>query len=805
MRADVSPRSTLVPAGEAVTLVVTVVNTGEIISAHLVRVLGVDPAWVSGDGQELSLFPGESGTATLSVRLPAGVPAGIRKLTVQVIERTPPEDIQVLEVELEVPSRLDARIALDPVSVIGGRDAVTGVRLTNRSNAPVELVLHGADPEERLRVGLRPTVVRLDPGDETVATAFLSARRPFVGSPKVRAFTITAAGASSPVTATGTFTQRPLLSRGALGLVGLLAAILVFAAVLATVLGGVIDTSRDDRDVLLTELAGDEASGRGGAAPAAVSGTVADGSGTPMAGITVEAFAADEPGSPIAEAATAADGTYRIERLPAGELLIRARGAGFVERWFPTAARVDDAGAIDVPAGDEVAGVDLVIAGAPGLVAGKVEADDPVDATATLRVRAAEPGDEPVVVDEVTVDSGGAFRIVGVPTPLIGELVVAKAGHATQVIPIALDPGESVEDLIVQLLRGEGSITGRVSGPAGPLGGATVTARAGPSEASTSTLSDGEVGTFVLGGLATPASYTLVAELDGFATASRVVELAEGATTVDVEILLGPLGDDAVPHTGTLAGRVERDGVPVAGTEVVIRGAGREFRATTGPDGGFEIRFVPGGDYEVSAGAVDDTASVAVLVGQRVVVLLGSNASPSTTTPPTSSTTTPPTTTSSTTSSSSTTTSSTTSTTVCSTTTFPTFDPSTTTTFDPEHHHVVRPEHHHVVRPEHHHVVRPEHHHVVRPEHHHHDLRPYTTTTIFDPYTTTTADPGSTSTIGAIVAIAAVQDPCSAALVAAERPSSGGTSPSWIPPAWSMVLVGFLIAGVRRRRSAGTW
>ena len=325
MRADVSPRSALVPAGEAVTLVVTIVNTGEIISAHVVRVLGIDPTWVSGDGQELSLFPGESGQATLSLRFPAGVPAGIRKLTIQVIERTPPEDIQVLEVDLEVPARLDARIALDPVSVTGGRDAVTGVRLTNRSNAPVELVLHGADPEEKLRVELRPTVLRLDPGDQTVATAFLSARRPLVGNPKVRAFTISADGASSPVTTTGTFTQRPLLSRGALGLIGLLAAILVFAAVLAAVLGGVVDTSRDDRDILLNELAGDEASSRGGAAPATVSGIVASSSGAPMAGITVEVFSAADPGSPIAEGATDADGAYRIERLPAGELLVRAR------------------------------------------------------------------------------------------------------------------------------------------------------------------------------------------------------------------------------------------------------------------------------------------------------------------------------------------------------------------------------------------------------------------------------------------------------------------------------------------------
>jgi hypothetical protein len=796
VRADVSPRSALVPAGEAVTLIVTVVNTGDIISAHTVRVLGIDPAWVSGDGQELSLFPGESGTATLSLRFPPGVPAGIRKLTIQVIERTPPEDIQVLEVDLEVPSRLDARIALDPVSVTGGRDAVTGVRLTNRSNAPVELVLHGADPEERLRVELRPTVVRLDPGDQTVATAFLSARRPIVGNPKVRAFTITADGASTPVTTTGTFTQRPLLSRGALGLIGLLAAILVFAAVLAAVLGGVVDTSRDDRDVLLTELAGDEASARGGTAPSAVSGTVADTSGAPVAGITVEAFSAADPGSPIAEAATDADGTYRIERLPAGELLIRARAAGFVERWFPEAARVDDADAVDAPAGDEVDGVDLVIAGAPGLVAGTVEGEVPGGATATLRVPAAEPGEPPVVVDEVTVDSAGAFRIEEVPTPLTGELVVTKAGHATQIIPIALEPGESVEDLVVRLLRGEGSITGTVSGPDGPLGGATVTARAGPAEASTSTLSNGEVGTFALEGLATPASYTLVVELDGFATASRVVELAEGPTHVDVEIELGPLGTgDLVPHTGTLAGRVQRDGEGVAGTEVVIRGAGREFRATTGPDGGFEVRFVPGGEYQVSAAAVDDAETVTVRVGQRVVVILGTSPPPpTTTTTPSTSTTLPSTTTSSTTSSS-TTSSSTTSTTVCTTITVPetttTADPNTTTTFpDPNTTTTVDPNTTTTLDPK-----------TTT------TIDPNTTTTIFDPYATTTStifDPYATTTsFFPIITIAVLQDPCQAALVATDGPPRGGGNLlSWVTPGWLTMIAGSaLLAGLRRRRT----
>ena len=434
-----------------------------------------------------------------------------------------------------------------------------------------------------------------------------------------------------------------------------------------------------------------------------------------------------------------------------------------------------------MPAGDEVDGIDLVIAGAPGLVAGTVEAEDPVDATATLRVPGKEPGDEPVVVDEVTVDGAGAFRIEGVPTPLAGDLVVAKAGHATQVIPIALEPGESVEDLVVRLVRGEGSITGTVSGPAGPLGGATVTARAGPSEVSTSTLSDGEVGTFSLTGLATPGSYTIVVELDGFATASRVVELAEGAAHLEVEIELGPLGNaDLVPHTGTLAGRVQSDGEPVAGTAVVIRGAGREFRATTGPDGGFEVRFVPGGEYQVSAAAVDDVETITVRVGQRVVVILGTSPPPPTTTttpPPT--TTTSPTTTSSTTTSSTTTSSTTT--TVCSTTTTIFEDPGTppptfgtSTTFDPN------------------------------------------TTTTFDPGTTTTFDPGTTTTIFdpyatttfPIVTIVVRQDPCQAALVAAtDRPSStGGNVLSWVTPGWlTVMIVGFVLGGLRRRRSTAAW
>ena len=61
MRVDAIPAHATLILGQPLVVSVQVYNTAPVISAYTVRVLGVDPAWVTLDQDQLSLFPGHAG------------------------------------------------------------------------------------------------------------------------------------------------------------------------------------------------------------------------------------------------------------------------------------------------------------------------------------------------------------------------------------------------------------------------------------------------------------------------------------------------------------------------------------------------------------------------------------------------------------------------------------------------------------------------------------------------------------------------------------------------------------------------
>ena len=102
MRIDVAPTRTAVTPGQPIVVTASVFNTGDVIAAYRVDVLGVDARWVQTDVDSLQLFPGSSGTVVVTITLPPGIPAGTRTLGLQVTELTPPGQVELGEVELVV-------------------------------------------------------------------------------------------------------------------------------------------------------------------------------------------------------------------------------------------------------------------------------------------------------------------------------------------------------------------------------------------------------------------------------------------------------------------------------------------------------------------------------------------------------------------------------------------------------------------------------------------------------------------------------------------------------------------------------
>lgn len=110
---------------------------------------------------------------------------------------------------------------------------------------------------------------------------------------------------------------------------------------------------------------------------------------------------------------------------------------------------------------------------------------------------------------------------------------------------------------------GRGVVAGAVSGPSGPLGGVEVTAT-GAAEASTTSLTEGDVGAYRLEGLPTPGSYVLTFSKEGFASQTFAVDLAEDQVMTGRDVVLAVA-------TGSITGTVlDQAGAPLGGVAVGV-------------------------------------------------------------------------------------------------------------------------------------------------------------------------------------------------------------------------------------------
>ena len=587
MRVDVSPRSSVIEPGRTLPITVLVTNTGDLIGGYTLRVLGADPSWVQLDTDQLSLFPGNSQSVVVNVTVPEGIAAGDRRIAVQVRELTPPNANAVEEIELHVPAAPAVHLQLDPVTVYGGRRASFGAVIENKGNTTVSGRLGGADAEDKMRFSFAPEAIRLAPGEHRIVELTTRARRPLSGSPLVRVFTVhldervlpatlaepqavpdsaeaadaPAAPPDKPPLATGTFLQRPWLSRGPISLFGLLAAVTVFAIVITVAMARLVGQSAADRDLALQVAQARNASGATGTA--AMSGTVRLlTSGTAVPGVAVEAFSTADVANAIATTATNSAGLFALPNLPEGSYKLRFRGAGFVQLWYPGAATDADASTITVQPGQAKQGLDVRLGGVPATISGTVSGDDVSAATVYLELpgaasnagvsapsSSAPPGTTEAIVRTVPVGSDGLFTIANVPSPSVYDLVVSKTGYANDVQRVDLGGGEDRKGVELRLRKGDGLISGQINGPSGPLGGATITATSGTTVVRTVSLTQDKVGSFTLLSMPTPASFTVVVSKPGFASQTLTIALSAAEKVSGVSVSLGQ-------SAGSLSGKV---------------------------------------------------------------------------------------------------------------------------------------------------------------------------------------------------------------------------------------------------------
>ncbi|GAB2460679.1 carboxypeptidase regulatory-like domain-containing protein [Jatrophihabitans fulvus] len=683
MRVDVTPDVIDVAPGRETTVIVTVTNTADIIGGYALRVLGADPGWVTLSEDSLSLFPDEVRAVQLTVEPPPGLTAGTRRLAVQVRELTEPYDSVVADIDLVVPAVPDSQLRVDPLVFEGGKRSSFSLLVENTGNTELDGYLSASDPESEVQFEFEPDRLVLAPGQHAVVEMRARAKRPFFGSPAVRSLSVfvddaPAAAVVLPAAtddenerqalAGATFIQKPIFARGALALMGLLAAATVFALLISLALTKLVAQSAADRNLAL-QVAAAQDSQNDGSGSSGVSGTVRQlTTGAGARSVTVNVYDASDAQNAIASTTTKPDGTYAVSGLAAGSYKLSFRGAGLTAVWYPASATPDNASDVTLEDGKVTQNINVTVSGVPAKISGTVSGDDVGAATLYLesgslpavgsasgtgpdagsRTRlnapatpgspttsgAAAPG-AGAVVQQVPIGSDGTFTLSNVPSPSVYRLVVVKAGYATAVQRVDVGAGEDRKGVQVQLVKGDGLISGTVTGEGRRLGGASLVATSGSSTASTVSVTG--TGTFALRALATPATYTVVVSAKGFGAQTLSLSLTQGQHLQGVDISLSKssatvqgivtlaTGTSSLPQAGSPGDSNELGGVSVTITDGTI------VRQTTSASSGagvgtWQIRGLPRpGSYTATFSRSDlETQTIAVAVDASGVVTAGS-------------------------------------------------------------------------------------------------------------------------------------------------------------------------------------
>ncbi|HEX2850367.1 MAG TPA: hypothetical protein VHN98_07430 [Acidimicrobiales bacterium] len=199
------------PGGEAVAIV-RVRNTGVVVDAFNIDVLGAAAPWTTVVPPVLSLFPGADGTAELHFRPPraASLPAGPLDYGVRVVPAEDADASTVEEAVLEVLPYVELAGRLTPRTSETKRTARHVVALDNKGNAGVEVALSALDPDDQLAFDIRPPSVSLPGGASTEVSVKVATRSGFLKGPdRHRPFQVTATAAGQPpITMDATLVQR---------------------------------------------------------------------------------------------------------------------------------------------------------------------------------------------------------------------------------------------------------------------------------------------------------------------------------------------------------------------------------------------------------------------------------------------------------------------------------------------------------------------------------------------------------------------------------------------------------------------
>lgn len=361
------------------------------------------------------------------------------------------------------------------------------------------------------------------------------------------------------------------------------------------------------------------------AAPGSVSGTVVDSSTqTGISGIEVQVQ--DTSGNFVANAFTAADGTYSVTNVPAGTYVVAFnpnQDADYVSQYYNGKSDITTADPVSVASGADTPNINGSLAPASGHITGTVTAATGGGPVANVSVEVQDSSG--FFVASATTDANGNYTVEGLSTgsyvvsfqPPHGANYVAQfyngKSNFNNANPVSVTSGATTANINASLATG-GTITGTVTDASthAPLANIEIDVF----DASGSFCSDffNQCGGFAL--TASDGSYSVtglpsgtyfveyVANGQNYITqyyngkpseqTADPVGVTAGSTTANINSGLAP--------GGQIAGVVtDSAGTPLPGVEVEALDSSGDFitAASTGADGTYTLRGLKTASYRV--------------------------------------------------------------------------------------------------------------------------------------------------------------------------------------------------------------
>ncbi len=488
-RARLEASDTLVVPGRPAWVVVRLTNVGATscgFTVELIGAPGTEPSAVAS-------VPDLAGGATVEMELPVELPTGFPPSRQLVgVAATPDDGSDPVRTQLHlVIAGGEGLVAeLDPPIVRGRGTTRFRVALRNDGHDPVTVTLAGLAPQGGLDLDLPDGPIELAPGQSTRVLGRVSGKTSPTGHGQRLPFGVRVDGAAAPIHLEGGYAQRAFVPISGVKAVG----ILVVVALWIAGLGIGLNRITNDDDDGGTQIA------EGSPAPGGSDGGGADAGGGAAGGADGAAQEGIGGATPIAEVA-------RI-----GGTVDAPDPSGVTVRLEPVPLASEDT------AGAEPLGFRR------GAAAGKLLAA-PTDSQQLGGTRS------------VITDPTGQWAFGGLRAPAYYLVTFSKPGYGSRsnVVQVKEDAEPVVVDVLLQ--PGDGSASGSVVGPDGPLGDVDIVVSDGTVTLTTRTPSEGEgVGTWALDALPAPGTFLVTASRDGFGTQTALVEVGAGGTSDPVSL-----------------------------------------------------------------------------------------------------------------------------------------------------------------------------------------------------------------------------------------------------------------------------